>query len=1036
MTLFLRLVAYAPNGDRLGTLPHPLEVDVGWPLNDVPSLKLNYSRLARGAELLADPVEVAVELSDGTVWAEPPDGRFLRIARSGDLVDRTGRASFDLPGYGWQLRKLRLYPPRSAEELVDGKRPFLSATAGRIVSTWVAEGRERGALPGLEVDFDTATDSSGEAWSKILTIYYSPGMDLLTVLGNLADQGVIDWRMNGRTLQVFNGDASLARDLASGPAPVALRLGRDVTEAPVEGTLEDAASAVYVEGEEGFALELTNPDALAPWGRWEDYITQGGVSDEGTARLLAGARLEQGGRERVQLTRGIALDTAEHLPWRDYRPGDHVLAPGDQGAAESLRVRQITLSRDAEGHVKGNLTLNDRFLERELRQAKRTNGIVGGSTADGGSGARPAPEGPDARRPRAPEGLVVDTVAYLDGDGAARGAITATWSLVTSATDGTAMDVGRYELWWRTNEPGATWRRLTDVDHPDNVATASGFEVGAELGFAVRAVGAHNGLAGPLSAAYAVTIATDAEAPPIPSAPMLSTRLGVINVEWDGLGADGEQMPRDYLHTRVWMRGDQAWEHVFDYDGTPRAPWVVEQGELVVTPEGMPFAGSPPTLVRDMGSLDQVLELDVHRTDDSSFVWVAPRAGDAPANGSYYEPFLSVDLGSFAVGRSVTVRVEARGPVVRAWVDGELVFDGTLDWGQRFGTRFAIDGEGATLTAARIPADDLWEPVALVEGATTIAIGGQPYRAPRWFRLTTVDRSGNESAPGPEAVIATEPLVDVDVHPATIATGHLMANAVTADVADLGSLRAGIITANSITGDHIRGNAIDGKIITGATVRSASSGARWIADESGIRLFNSSGRRVFYASTGDGSVDGEGRFRAGDPNGMLVEITPAAFGTWPGIHFRGTSGSDAFTPSIHAREDGRLWLISSERVANSSGRAEVQLDRGGAWRIGGAFGNNLPYISADADGVTDYMGRLRSGAFGSHRVFQAGRHTASNGGTITYGAPNPSGQLQVQATALGSSASAVRINSVNNSAFSWAPVGGTVSACMWTMTRT
>ena len=948
MTLFLRLVAYAPNGDRLGVLPHPLDADVGWPLNDLPSLKLNYSGLARGAELLADPVEVAVELSDGTVWAEPPDGRFLRIARSGDLVDRTGRASFDLPGYGWQLRKLRLYPPGDPAGLVDGKRPFLSATAGRIVATWVTEGHARGTLSGLEVDFDTATDSSGAPWSSILTIYYAPGMDLLTVLGNLSDQGVVDWRMNGRVLQVFNGDQALARDLASDPSPVALRLGRDVTEAPVEGTLEDAASAVYVEGEEGFALELTNPDALAPWGRWEDYITQGGVSDEGTARLLAGARLEQGSRERVQLTRGIALDTAEAFPWRDYRPGDYVLAPGDGGTLESLMVRQITLSRDQAGHVAGNLTLNDRFLERELRQARRTNGIVGGSTADGGSGARPAPEGPDSRRPRAPEGLVVDTVAYLDGDGAARGAITATWGLVTSATDGTAMDVGRYELWWRTNEPGAVWRRLTDVEHPDNVATASGFEVGAELAFAVCAVGAQNSLSGPMSDAYAVTIAVDVEPPPVPSAPRLSTRLGVINVEWDGLGAEGESMPRDFLHARVWMRGDQAWEHVFDYAGAPREPWVVERGDLEVTPEGMPFAGSPPTLVRDMGSLDQVLELEVHRTTDSgSLVWLAPRAGAEPESGTFYAPYLEVDLDGFPIGQTVTLRVEARGPAVRAWVNGDLAHDEPLEWGQRFGTRFAIDGQGATLTAARIPADDLWEPVALAEGATTIAVGDQPYRAPRWFQLTTVDRSGNESAPGESAVIATGPLVDVDIHPETIATGHLMANAVTADVADLGSLRAGIITANTISGEHIRGDAIDGKTITGATIRSAASGARTEMTSSGLRVVNSSDQDLVRLGHGIGTG-----MSVRDPNtGDLVPLAAHIFGITAGyadnnwqIHNSNTEGPWRYSTLAtgFTAPSSRVLVLMSYKHSMAQGwgrlRAHVELRSGSTTAATGADG--------------------------------------------------------------------------------------------------
>ena len=43
-------------------------------------------------------------------WTEGPDSRFLRVKRSGDLTDPTGNRSYQMPGYGWQLRKLRLYP--------------------------------------------------------------------------------------------------------------------------------------------------------------------------------------------------------------------------------------------------------------------------------------------------------------------------------------------------------------------------------------------------------------------------------------------------------------------------------------------------------------------------------------------------------------------------------------------------------------------------------------------------------------------------------------------------------------------------------------------------------------------------------------------------------------------------------------------------------------------------------------------------------------------------------------------------------------
>lgn len=548
----MRLMAYAPNGPRLGLLPGATSVEVGIPLDDVGSLRLAYAAQAPGAELLAAPVEVAVETYDPTDdrWTEVDGARFLRIKRSGNITDPTGTRSFELPAYAWLLRKARLFP--SVRDNAEGKRPFLSATAGTILATLIAEARARGALPGLAIDFTPSVDSAGQRWAKVLTIAYEPGIDVLAVLDNLAEQGVVDWTTSGRTLRVFNADTALARNLATGPYPVELRLGRDVVDAPDTGTLEDLASAVYVKGEGAARLELVNPDAPTPWGRFEGFITQGGVRDEGTMRLLAEAELGRTGRERVQVTRGVDFTLAARLPWRDYRPGDYVLAPGDTGARSVLRVRQVTLTRDQAGTLGGNLVLNDRLIERDLRLAKRTAGIVGGSTADGGSGARPAPEGPDPRSPAAPAGLIVDTDAYLDSDGAARGQVTATWGTVGTATDGTAIEVAGYELYQRPNIVALAWAKLTDTQHPDNTVTASPYDVGTEWAFKVRAI-SRAGVIGPWSNAYAVRIAADAEAPPTPSTPILSTRLGVIHVEWNGRGAAGESMPPDFSHLDVSM---------------------------------------------------------------------------------------------------------------------------------------------------------------------------------------------------------------------------------------------------------------------------------------------------------------------------------------------------------------------------------------------------------------------------------------------------------------------------------------------------
>ncbi|GAA5046606.1 hypothetical protein HNP84_009757 [Thermocatellispora tengchongensis] len=551
----LRLVAYAPFGGQLGVLPHPLSVETGWPLNDVPSLKLAYTTTAVGAGLLDQPCEIAVQWStDGYVWTEAPDSRFLRIKRRGDDADPTGLARFELPGFAWMLRKVVLYP--GTAPLVDGKRAFLSATAGAILQTFIAEAKGRGAVPGLTWDFTPTTDSAGAAWDKVLTIYYQPGMDALTALLNLAEQGVCDFQVSGRTVQVFNADTVMERDLASGPGPVDLRYGRDIAEAPDDGTLEDVASSVLVVGDNGLVKTFTNPAAVQPWGPWETYVGHGGVSDEGTATILAQSALERAGAERVQRTRGIVLYGARWLPLKDYRPGDRVLAPGDDGALESLRVRQVTLARNSSGVLGGSLVLNDRFLEREIRLARRTAGIVGGSTADGGSGARPAPEAPEPRTPAAPAGLIVNPIAYIDEHGLPQGQVTVTWGAVTSDVGGVALNVGGYELFMRINESGAPWFLVTSTEAGDTTATYSPLVIGTEYAFKVRAV--NLGKTGPFSSVAAVTIPDDADAPPVPTAPQLSTRLGVVRVTWNGLGAGAVPMPSDFLHVRVWMQDPLA----------------------------------------------------------------------------------------------------------------------------------------------------------------------------------------------------------------------------------------------------------------------------------------------------------------------------------------------------------------------------------------------------------------------------------------------------------------------------------------------
>src|SRR5690606_41633250 len=79
----LRLVAYAPDGKRLGILPHPLNSSSGFALNAIPALTMSYTRGMPGSEWLEDSVEIAVEYNTGAERIEPPNGRALPPAWSG-----------------------------------------------------------------------------------------------------------------------------------------------------------------------------------------------------------------------------------------------------------------------------------------------------------------------------------------------------------------------------------------------------------------------------------------------------------------------------------------------------------------------------------------------------------------------------------------------------------------------------------------------------------------------------------------------------------------------------------------------------------------------------------------------------------------------------------------------------------------------------------------------------------------------------------------------------------------------------------------
>ena len=559
-SLHARLVAYRPFGARIGVLAEPVSFSASMLHDDDGAISIEYSMLSGDAQAfdreLTDGLEVAVEVSDGTGYREPDNARYVITGRSGKTDDRTRTVTYSGQSISWLLSKAENND--SSHLLADGdnkgKRPFYSSNPGVILKTLLDENKARGGVAtGLTLGFDTAKDTGGAAWARKYTLYYSLGTDLQTILSSLVNGGGCDWRTSGRTLKLWNADSTaLSRDLSK---QVVLRLARDIGEAPYEESISDLASTILVEGDNNLLFRMDNPAAPTPWGKWESYASQGGVSDKDTAQAFMQSTLDDAARVRGQYTRDLIISEVDALPLVDYHAGDWITAP-TVTHGEKVRVQEIDLSmRQGEG-LSASIALNDIKYDASVRQAKKIKGITGGAALAGSEGGTTASSDRDHRVPKAPLGLVVQTDAYLGSDGYAHGLATAMWSAVTEATNNTAIEIGNYAVEWRKHVDGAPWHSAGTTDKTQ--LGFGGLDCGTQIEVRVRAVPTYSDKLGEWSSIVVVTVESDTTPCSVPSKPVLASELGVVTVHWDGRTSTGASMESDFDHIEVGEGVDAA----------------------------------------------------------------------------------------------------------------------------------------------------------------------------------------------------------------------------------------------------------------------------------------------------------------------------------------------------------------------------------------------------------------------------------------------------------------------------------------------
>lgn len=544
MNLAMQIVAYSPSGERRGVLPYPLAASITDVMNDGPQSTIDYHADAPQSPLLEGLGEVAVEVSNGGAWTEPGP-RLLRLQRSASVIDESRTRRYTLPSYGFQFTKIRML----REELLDsnGERIITGMTPGGLLKTLIDEAKARGNVPQLAYDFTAERDSAGVPWADTLppqSLRF--GDDLMSLMRTLADNGRIDWRVQGRTLRVYRADG-LGVDRS---ATVKLWNGIDILEAPDREDGSEMAGRIGVVGDGGRTYEAISPSA-GPWGLWEEVVNASGVKDIGGLQFIGETEQRRRSAPRVQMTRAIRVAGVKWLPFSSYGVGDTITAPDQNGQPAPLRVRELALSLGSDG-LAVNATLNDRILERDIRNQRTVTGLLGGAGASVGGSGLPAPAGEKKQTPSVPSGLTVTSAHLYTPVGEPFAVIDAAFAPVVADTAGAAIAVDHHELYARENVSGEPWRKLTDGTADSGRITYSPLPAGQDWQFKVRAI-SKQGVPGEFTTPVTLTLAADTTPPNTPSTPVGNSRLGQMILSWDGRDSEGVAQPVDFSHVSVWM---------------------------------------------------------------------------------------------------------------------------------------------------------------------------------------------------------------------------------------------------------------------------------------------------------------------------------------------------------------------------------------------------------------------------------------------------------------------------------------------------
>jgi hypothetical protein len=425
------------------------------------------------------------------------------------------------------------------------QREFSEVSPGELVALLIQEAQVRGALDGITWSFTDTHDSDGEPWPSSYSRVLNVGYSLRALLQDLADQGLVDYRMDGLRLDMYVADTVLGEEVDVVLEPAWL------TAAPRQRTRAGKVTHLYGIGEAttaGTFRAWHEATSGVPGRRREALVQFGGLDDEGTVAVATEAHLSTVADVRQGYTVTYPLAGERPVPWGDYSIGHRVhrrdlpAATGD--GLEPLRIRTMSVELTDAGMVSATLELNDVFLEAELVNKRRIDALSGqGMGIIGG----PVDYGADLTKPAAPTAVLLSSEAYRAAD-AYLATATAEWLPVTTNEDGSpAFDVVGYEVQWNVGDAGFG---LAIERTPTTELSRDGLPVLTSLVARVRAVD-RVGNYSEWTESDEILTADDATAPSQPSQPSGADTFASVRYGWDGLNNLGGPMEGDTAGVQV-----------------------------------------------------------------------------------------------------------------------------------------------------------------------------------------------------------------------------------------------------------------------------------------------------------------------------------------------------------------------------------------------------------------------------------------------------------------------------------------------------